>query len=100
MLGGLDPHTAHHLVYDILILNSMKPEIKPKVGKFYYIDYEDKDEAAGSYFGIAECIKVYDRDETGKPIEPPLYEFIHPQANGEMVRALYYASEITTEFNF
>lgn len=96
MLGGLDPHTTHHF----LNTSNMKPDIKPKVGKFYYIDYEDKDDAAGSYFGIAECINVFDRDENLRPIEPPLYEFVHPKADGELVRSLFYASEVTTEFNF
>jgi hypothetical protein len=69
----------------------------PKVGKFYYIDYEDKDQPEGSFFGIARCVKIYDRDEVGRPIAPALYEFEHNGKDGKMELSLFFASEVVME---
>jgi hypothetical protein len=68
--------------------------ITPKPGMFYFIDYIDPVQPKGSYFGIAKCINVCDSDEEGERIIPPLYEFIHPTADGEMVSSLFYAAEV------
>ena len=69
----------------------------PKLGRFYYIDCQDKDDPNGSYFGIAECVHVFDRDEDGAPVNPPLFEFKHPDKTGKMILSLFYANEIILE---
>ena len=70
----------------------------PQKGKFYYIDYTDKDEPEGSYFGLGRCVEVYSTDELGNPITP-LYEFEHPDKQGNMILSVYYANEIIMEAN-
>jgi len=68
----------------------------PKIGRFYYINYEDKAEPEGSYFGIARCVAVFDKDTEERPIKP-LYEFEHPDPKGNMVLSVYYAEEVMME---
>ncbi len=68
----------------------------PTIGKFYYIDYTDKEQPKGSYFGIAKCVGKYERDENGNNLKEPFYEFEHPQDN-QMVRSLYMRSEVIME---
>jgi hypothetical protein len=72
-------------------------KVIPQPGKFYYIDYTDSEQPEGSYFGIAQCIKICDRKESGQKIYPPLYEFLHPTKDGEQTRSLFYASEVLME---
>jgi hypothetical protein len=69
----------------------------PKLGKFYYIDYTDKEAPEGSYFGIARCVKEYQYSESGERLVRPLYEFEHPNNEGEMCLSLYYEDEIVME---
>ena len=69
----------------------------PKVGKFYYIDYEDKEQPEGSFFGIARCVKIHSKDNSGLPVDPMLFEFEHQEKNGEMTLSLFYESEIVME---
>jgi hypothetical protein len=68
----------------------------PEKGKFYYINYVDKEEPAGSYFGPGRCVAVFDKDETGNPIKP-LYEFEHPDDKGKLVLSVFYENEIIIE---
>jgi len=85
MLGGLDPHTTHHFI------------MNPALGKFYYIDYTDHDQPTGSFFGIAQCVKEYNKKENGEPLVPPLYEFEHQNSEGKMCLSLFYPNEIVME---
>ena len=71
--------------------------IVPVPGKFYYIDYTDHDQPEGSFLGIARCVKVYDKNEKGEPVNPPLYEFEHPDKKGDMYLSLFYATEVVME---
>ena len=66
----------------------------PKVGEFYYIDYTDHDQPEGSFFGIAECVKIFDRSQDGKRVDPPMYEFKHQDKKGNMCLSLFYEKEI------
>lgn len=68
----------------------------PEKGKFYYINYEDKEEPTGSYFGPGRCVNIFHTDQAGNPIEP-LYEFEHPNEHGELVLSVFYAKEIVME---
>jgi hypothetical protein len=68
----------------------------PEKGKFYYINYEDKQEPSGSYFGIGRCVDIYDTDKSGQPIKP-LYEFEHPDDHGALTLSVFYAEEILME---
>ena len=70
--------------------------MKPIVGKFYYIDYTDGEQPEGSYFGIARCVGKFERNEQGRNLKEPFYEFEHP-LNNEMVRNLYTDKEIVME---
>jgi len=70
----------------------------PQIGKFYYINYEDKDEPTGNYFGLGRCVEIYNTDTSGKPIKP-LYEFEHPDEHGKMTLSVYYANEVMMEAN-
>lgn len=70
--------------------------MKPVIGKFYYIDYTDKEEPEGSYFGIARCVGKFERNEQGHNLKEPFYEFEHP-LNNQMVRNLYIDKEIVME---
>lgn len=69
----------------------------PKLGKFYYIDYTDEEQPEGSFFGIARCIKIHDKDAVGFPVDPVLYEFEHQDKDGEMLQSLFYESEVVLE---
>ena len=71
----------------------------PQTGKFYYINYEDKDEPSGSYFGPARCVAVYKQDKDGQPIPEPLYEFEHPDEHESLVLSLFYANEVVIEIS-
>lgn len=73
-----------------------KPK-KPIVGKFYYINYEDKEEPDGSYFGIAECVDIFEHDADGELLKDALYEFKHPDASGKMTLSVFYKDEILME---
>jgi hypothetical protein len=79
--------------------NGKYKNVKPKPGKFYFIDYREVLQPEANYFGIAKCTKIFDTSEDGKKIHPPLYEFLHPDKNGELVLALYYADEVVMETN-
>ena len=68
----------------------------PRIGKFYYINYEDKQMPKGSYFGIAKCVAVYERNEKGENLVRPMYEFEHPQ-DDKMVLSLFYDDEVIME---
>lgn len=70
----------------------------PQIGKFYYINYQDKDTPSGSYFGLGRCVEIYNKDVSGKPIKP-LYEFEHPDEHGKMALSVYYAEEVMMEAN-
>jgi hypothetical protein len=72
----------------------MSKKEAPKPGKFYYVDYQDKQDPDGSYFGIAECVHVYEYNRDGEPLIPPLYEFKHPDKTGKMVLSVFYADEV------
>jgi len=115
MLGGLDPHTTHHLRINmseetpkerpiiISTSNVYRPKVTPVVGKFYYIDYVDKEIATGSFEGIAECVKIHTENAAGKPINPPMYEFVHmdplykSRGKQRMIRSLFLEEEIIME---
>lgn len=71
--------------------------MKPKIGKYYYINYEDKQQPEGSYYGLAKCVGKYERNEAGDPVYPVMYEFEHPDDKGELVLSLYYEQEILME---
>jgi hypothetical protein len=72
--------------------------ITPNVGKFYYINYIDREFPEASYFGIAKCMRICDKDETtGEEVYPPLFEFAHPDKDGKMWLSLFYANEIVME---
>jgi hypothetical protein len=68
--------------------------MKPAIGKYYYIDYEDKKEPEANFMGIARCVGKYERDETGKDIYPVLYEFEHTDNHGNLTLSLFYEREI------
>ena len=68
----------------------------PKLGKYYYINYVDKIEPAGSYDGIALCVGKYEYNEAGDKLREALYEFEHPQG-GKKVLSLFTAAEIILE---
>ena len=69
----------------------------PTIGKFYYINYQDHTETEGSYFGIAKCVGKYERNEQGKNLLAPMYEFKHPDKSGKMVLSLFLDNEILFE---
>jgi hypothetical protein len=69
----------------------------PKIGKYYYINYEDKEQPKGSFAGLAKCVRRYERNEAGEPVWPILYEFEHQTAKGEWVLSLYYENEVILE---
>jgi hypothetical protein len=86
----------------IIEITELPPEhkyrgVQPAPGKFYFIDYVDAEQPEGSYFGIAKCVRVCDTGESGRKIYPPLYEFLHPRADGELTLSLFYASEVVME---
>ena len=66
----------------------------PKLNNYYYIDYEDLEAPDSSFIGVAKCVAIHNRDEGGRPLARPLYEFIHPDKKGNMVSQVYYSSEI------
>lgn len=68
--------------------------MKPTIGKYYYIDYIDKEQPEANYMGLARCVGKYERDEEGRDIFPVLYEFEHPDKNGELTLSLFYEKEI------
>jgi hypothetical protein len=70
--------------------------MRPSIGKFYYINYEDKENPKGSYFGIARCVATYERNENGEQLVRPLYEFEHPQ-DDKMVLSLFFDDEVVME---
>jgi hypothetical protein len=70
--------------------------MKPTIGRYYYINYEDKTEPEGSYFGIAKCVDKYERDDKGANLPESMYEFEHPLKD-KMVRQLYIEKEIFME---
>jgi hypothetical protein len=70
--------------------------MKPTIGKYYYINYVDKQQPEGSYAGIARCVARYERDEWGNNLKEVFYEFEHPQ-DEQMVRSLYTDNEILME---
>ena len=70
--------------------------MKPKIGKYYYINYEDKIQPEGSYVGIALCVGKYERDQDGNNLKEIFYEFEHPQ-DDKLVRNLYTDQEIILE---
>ena len=90
----------------IISSNEYRPEVIPVPGKFYYVDYVDKDVPDGSYSGIAECLKVHTKGHDGKPIEPVMYEFAHPdlqqkkKGKNRMIRSLFFANEVIMEAKF
>jgi hypothetical protein len=71
--------------------------MKPTIGKFYYINYQDQAEPEGSYFGIARCVGKYDRNDQGENLAEPMYEFEHPSQNGNLVLSLFLENEILFE---
>jgi hypothetical protein len=70
--------------------------MKPKKGKYYYINYVDLD-PAGSFDGIAECVNEYLYDNKGAKLEEPLYEFLHRDNKGTMVYSLFNEKEVLLE---
>jgi hypothetical protein len=71
--------------------------MKPTIGKYYYINYEDKEEPEGSYFGLARCVGKYERNDAGENLKEPMYEFEHPSQNGNLVLSLFLENEIVFE---
>lgn len=71
--------------------------MKPTIGKYYYINYEDKDQPEGSYFGIARCVNKYERNENGENLREIMYEFEHPDKEGNLVLSLFLDKEIIFE---
>ena len=69
----------------------------PQLGKFYYIDYTDHDQPEGSFFGIAECVNIFNRAKDGREIEQSLYEFKHQDKKGNICLSLFYAKEVMFE---
>ena len=69
----------------------------PELGKFYYIDYTDKENPEGSFFGVARCVKEYKYNEAGEKLLKPMYEFEHQDKSGKMTLSLFYADEIIME---
>lgn len=69
----------------------------PKQGKFYYINYVDNEQPEGSYNGIARFVQAYERDENGRNMKIPLYEFEHPDKDGKMTLSLFTKEEIILE---
>lgn len=68
----------------------------PKIEKYYYIDYQDKTDPNGSFFGLGKCVRIFNHDENGKPIRP-LYEFQHQSKDGKMTLSVFYAEEIVMD---
>lgn len=71
--------------------------MKPTIGKFYYINYQDHDQPEGSYFGIARCVGRYERNELGENLAQPMYEFEHPDKTGKLVLSLFLENEVMYE---
>lgn len=65
----------------------------PKLEKYYYIDYQDKIDPEGSFFGLAKCVRIFTHDENGKPIRP-LYEFKHEDKEGRVTLSVFYEEEV------
>jgi len=68
----------------------------PKLGKYYYINYVDKIEPAGSYNGIARCVGKHEYNKSGDKLNEALYEFEHLQG-GKQVLSLFTAAEVILE---
>lgn len=71
--------------------------MKPKKGKYYFINYVDHEDPRGSFDGIAECIGEHLKDAKGRYLKDPFYEFVHKDAEGNMVASLFTASEVILE---
>ena len=69
----------------------------PKSGKYYFINYVDRQDPNGSYDGLARFIRAYERDEDGNNLKIPLYEFEHPDKDGKMTLSLFTKEEIILE---
>ena len=69
----------------------------PVRGKYYFINYQDKEQPEGSYYGIARFVQAFERDEKGNNLQIPLYEFEHPDKDGRLVLSLFTRDEIILE---